>query len=409
MKCSKCNAEIDDNAIFCPECGSKIEKTAFCANCGEKLVDGATYCSNCGEKIGCLSTDKVEKKNCPYCGEEILATATKCKHCGEWLDDEDECEAEGDINEIEEEDNITLLRRNVPLSNGLIITALWVAIIGLFISLENTFVDGLGLRDTVNGMTKVIFFLSNIPEWVGTVLDAIGFVALLFSLKIAMSKLKKSFDSLFTWQIVIVVVSAISMIYMDFYDSVGLWILCLVFLLTQTIIQLILGLKISSAYNDEFFFLGEKIAKDPEINKFGKTMSICAIINLMAFVSMFIFFIISAVMYLPEVDSNTQVILVNIASVPTFVSMFYYERLKRILLKPEDNETHVVDSNISAETDGKTKTNTLEHRHYKDADGNEIETIVCPNRSCGKEVNVKFEECPFCGTSLHPQETSVEN
>lgn len=409
MKCSKCNAEIDDNARFCPECGSKIEKFAFCSNCGAKLEEGATFCSNCGEKIGCLSTDKVEKKNCPYCGEEILATATKCKHCGEWLDDEDECEAEGDINEIEEEDNITLLRRNVPLSNGLIITALWVAIIGLFISLENTFVDGLGLRDTMNGMMKVFFFLSYIPEWVGTVLDAIGLVALLFSLKIAMSKLKKSFDSLFTWQIVIVVVSAISMIYMDFYDSVGLWILCLVFLLTQTIIQLILGLKISSAYNDEFFFLGEKIAKDPEINKFGKTMSICAIINLMAFVSMFIFFIISSVMYLPDVDSNTQVILVNIASVPTFVSMFYYERLKRILLKTEDDETQGVDSNINPETDGKTKTNTLEHRHYKDANGNEIETIVCPNRSCGKEVNVKFEECPFCGTSLKSQESTVES
>ena len=38
MKCSKCNAEIDDNARFCPECGSKIEESAFCANCGEKLA-----------------------------------------------------------------------------------------------------------------------------------------------------------------------------------------------------------------------------------------------------------------------------------------------------------------------------------------------------------------------------------
>ena len=36
-------------------------------------------------------------------------------------------------------------------------------------------------------------------------------------------------------------------------------------------------------------------------------------------------------------------------------------------------------------------------------------TIVCPNKTCGKEVNAKFEECPFCGTPLHPQETSVEN
>ena len=376
MKCSKCNAEIDDNARFCPECGSKIEKFAFCSNCGAKLEEGATFCSNCGEKIGCLSTDKLEKKNCPYCGEEILATATKCKHCGEWLDDEDECEAEGDINEIEEEDNITLLRRNVPLSNGLIKTALWVAIVGLLISFVNTLVDGLDIRGMGGG---IYFLLSYIPEWIGTILDAIGLVVLLISLKIAMSKLKKSFDSLFTWLIVTVVVSAVFTIFMDFYDSVGLWILCLVFLLMQTIIQLILGLKISSAYNDEIFFLGEKIAKDPEINKFGKTMSICAIINLMAFVSMFIFFIISSVMYLLEVDSNTYVILVNIASVPTFVSMFYYDRLKRILLKPEDNETQEDDSNENS---------------------NETKTIICPNKICGKEVSAKFDKCPFCGTSL---------
>ncbi|MBR5983657.1 MAG: zinc ribbon domain-containing protein [Bacteroidales bacterium] len=50
MNCSKCNAEIDDNAMFCPECGSKIEKQVFCANCGAKLEEGAAFCSNCGEK-----------------------------------------------------------------------------------------------------------------------------------------------------------------------------------------------------------------------------------------------------------------------------------------------------------------------------------------------------------------------
>ena len=395
MKCSKCNAEIDDNARFCPECGSKIEKFAFCSNCGAKLEEGATFCSNCGEKIGCLSTDKLEKKNCPYCGEEILATATKCKHCGEWLDDEDECEAEGDINEIEEEDNITLLRRNVPLSNGLIKTALWVAIVGLLISFVNTLVDGLDIRGMGGG---IYFLLSYIPEWIGTILDAIGLVVLLISLKIAMSKLKKSFDSLFTWLIVTVVVSAVFTIFMDFYDSVGLWILCLVFLLMQTIIQLILGLKISSAYNAETIILGVKIAKDYEINKFGKTMFICAIINLMAFIFMFIFLIISSVTL--EIDSDSQVLFVWIALVPTFVSFFYYDRLKNILLKSENGETQEFDDNGAQEPD---ETNTLEHRHYTDADGNEIKTIVCPNKLCGKEVNAKFKECPFCGTPLRSQ------
>ena len=50
MRCTKCNAEIEDSAMFCPECGSKIERVVFCASCGAKLEGGATFCSNCGKK-----------------------------------------------------------------------------------------------------------------------------------------------------------------------------------------------------------------------------------------------------------------------------------------------------------------------------------------------------------------------
>ena len=161
MKCSKCNAEIDDSAIFCPECGSKIEKTAFCANCGAKLETGAVFCSNCGEKISHQSNDK---KICPYCGEEILATATKCKHCGEWLDDEDDEEDDNNTNDIAEEDNLTILKQNVPLSNGLIKTALWVAIVGLFISYFHTLIEGLGLENiSIGGIGMIFSFFYNIP------------------------------------------------------------------------------------------------------------------------------------------------------------------------------------------------------------------------------------------------------
>ena len=87
MRCTKCNAEIEDSAMFCPECGSKIERVVFCASCGAKLEGGATFCSNCGKKIEQLSEFSQEKMKCPYCGDEILATAKKCKHCGECLDD----------------------------------------------------------------------------------------------------------------------------------------------------------------------------------------------------------------------------------------------------------------------------------------------------------------------------------
>lgn len=29
-----------------------------------------------------------------------------------------------------------------------------------------------------------------------------------------------------------------------------------------------------------------------------------------------------------------------------------------------------------------------------------MDTIICPNRACGKELSVQFTKCPFCGTSL---------
>ncbi|MBQ6275644.1 MAG: zinc ribbon domain-containing protein [Bacteroidales bacterium] len=51
MKCSKCNAEIAENARFCPVCGTKVESKNKCPNCGEKLKDGAKFCTKCGTKI----------------------------------------------------------------------------------------------------------------------------------------------------------------------------------------------------------------------------------------------------------------------------------------------------------------------------------------------------------------------
>lgn len=77
MFCVKCNAENDDNAVFCTECGEKISGAEnilntdsqfepkeidlsvsegnnnmfFCENCGTKLEEGAVFCGSCGESI----------------------------------------------------------------------------------------------------------------------------------------------------------------------------------------------------------------------------------------------------------------------------------------------------------------------------------------------------------------------
>ena len=37
-----------------------------------------------------------------------------------------------------------------------------------------------------------------------------------------------------------------------------------------------------------------------------------------------------------------------------------------------------------------------------------MNTVLCPNKLCGKEVSNKFEKCPFCGTPLHDVNKSVD-
>ncbi len=54
LRCPNCNAIIDANAKFCPECGTKIvrpEAPTICPKCGASLPAGAKFCPACGEKI----------------------------------------------------------------------------------------------------------------------------------------------------------------------------------------------------------------------------------------------------------------------------------------------------------------------------------------------------------------------
>ncbi len=49
-QCPKCEAPLEGNVKFCPECGEKIHGERFCTGCGEKLSDTAKFCASCGTK-----------------------------------------------------------------------------------------------------------------------------------------------------------------------------------------------------------------------------------------------------------------------------------------------------------------------------------------------------------------------
>jgi membrane protease subunit (stomatin/prohibitin family) len=48
--CPKCNAPLEKNVKFCPECGSSISQDKFCTNCGAKINAGVKFCPDCGTK-----------------------------------------------------------------------------------------------------------------------------------------------------------------------------------------------------------------------------------------------------------------------------------------------------------------------------------------------------------------------
>ena len=50
MKCTKCNADIEQDAQFCPYCGNAVNHGRQCVKCGEHLDDDSDFCPYCGAK-----------------------------------------------------------------------------------------------------------------------------------------------------------------------------------------------------------------------------------------------------------------------------------------------------------------------------------------------------------------------
>ena len=48
MKCKYCNADVEQEAQFCPNCGKDFSKFKKCIKCGELLDKDAVFCPHCG-------------------------------------------------------------------------------------------------------------------------------------------------------------------------------------------------------------------------------------------------------------------------------------------------------------------------------------------------------------------------
>ncbi len=50
MRCSKCRTENNDDALFCEQCGARLELS--CPACGAPVNRGARFCRKCGKQVG---------------------------------------------------------------------------------------------------------------------------------------------------------------------------------------------------------------------------------------------------------------------------------------------------------------------------------------------------------------------
>ena len=61
MKCKYCNADIEQDAQFCTNCGKDLSKFNRCVKCGELLDSDTVFCPYCGTKQS--KKDEVKEQN----------------------------------------------------------------------------------------------------------------------------------------------------------------------------------------------------------------------------------------------------------------------------------------------------------------------------------------------------------
>lgn len=80
MNCQFCNAENADDAVFCKECGKRIDGKTICPACGQTTEIG-TYCNRCGAslegKTRCSCGTVFKGDFCPSCEKPAVTPVAR--------------------------------------------------------------------------------------------------------------------------------------------------------------------------------------------------------------------------------------------------------------------------------------------------------------------------------------------
>ncbi|MBO7571985.1 MAG: zinc ribbon domain-containing protein [Bacteroidales bacterium] len=408
MKCNVCNAEIADDAKFCPVCGAKVEPESKCPNCGASISKDAIFCTECGCKIE-------RERKCSKCGSKINDGGIFCTNCGAKIDaDRDDnniplVEVDNKIDKQVEAQHThvsTMPSQIANVENKDITkdeTNTKVIVSQLNETPDNTLkstnksdsFDAKAYEPVISNIYKnaicVIFVLWGISvvfsfiPYIGNILTGLlglvwfGFyiyyiVCLGRLIKVLHENDVPTIKKLRLSSIIFASLPIVAIIYQLVLSSVSIYDFSLLNTIAAIFVITFLCIIISSITLRIISFWKLKNSITFSGRQGANTLFIATIILASTLVlSFFGSYIGIAVLYV-------AVLILLGSMIMTFIG---WKRIK------EAAELEV--SKENTENEDKTK------------------TIVCPNKTCGKEVNVKFEECPFCGTSLKSQESTVES
>ncbi|GHU60301.1 hypothetical protein FACS1894171_1250 [Clostridia bacterium] len=85
--CEQCGSQIEEEAVFCPECGAAVTvaeepgPSPTCPSCGAALAEGAVFCPECGAAVT-VAEEPGPSPTCPSCGAALAEGAVFCPECG---------------------------------------------------------------------------------------------------------------------------------------------------------------------------------------------------------------------------------------------------------------------------------------------------------------------------------------
>ena len=93
-KCPNCGVQLNDDCLFCTECGNPIPQGDVCPQCGAIINEGSVFCENCGKRLDETKSDSQAEtisentqKKCPHCGTLVNDDDVFCENCGKRLDE----------------------------------------------------------------------------------------------------------------------------------------------------------------------------------------------------------------------------------------------------------------------------------------------------------------------------------